>query len=304
MGNNLLCLGSIKCFTGAIMTLGEQTKQDWLRFLELKQQVFSGLGILKWRENLKWRDEFESEDFQALRDCVCCEILKSGLGGLNHLFLYLADMYCYAAAAEAIAREYEQQSNIKMTDFWRYRIRNYHFSDLAPRYVSLLDHAAYFVASLTKGELVKGTPLEKKGTMYYGTFRPILCESLHSSHKIGYLTQDDRKIMYDFLRSMDIEPKNPGLNKIVRNYRQDMTHLFLPGIDHITQTIEPQKKKNDPDEPNYLMRGVPKYQFKELEEFAKTVIPMIDSSFELLFKTGVMKSCLKEEPEKTSTHDE
>ena len=195
----------------------DHIRQDWVRFLDLKTTLFSDLNIFKWKENLKWRNEFHSG-----HEASSYWLLKGGLKPLTHLLWYLTDMYCYAVAAETIAKEYEDKGDEGMMGFWRYRVRNYHIYDFIPRYFSFLDHAAHFVASLTEWKLVKGKPqFEKRHTMYYLTFRPILCESLHSSDKIGCLTQDDRKIMYEFLRSMDIEPKDPGLNKIARNYRQD-----------------------------------------------------------------------------------
>ena len=270
----------------------DDIKKNWVRLLELRETFFPDLSIFKWNPKLKWRKEFNGMD-----EALPYWILAAGFNGLKYLFSYLIDMYCFAAAAETVAKEYEDGGDTGMMGFWRYSVRNYHFYDFIPRYFSFLDHAAYFVASLSEWKLVHGTNLEKKGTMYYGTFRPILSKSLHSPEKIGCLTQQDRKILFAFLRAMDIEPKDPELNKIARGYRQDTTHLFFPGIDHIMQIMVPQFERKDGRKTyNVVSWGLcagPEYRFDELERFAKAVIPMIDESFELLLTTDVMTSCLE-----------
>jgi hypothetical protein len=219
--------------------------------------------------------------------------LRGGITGLTNLFLYLVDMYCYASAGECIAAEHTGSD----AGFWRYRIRNYHFYDFISRYYSFLDHAAYFVASLTLWKLLEGTPLEHKGTMYYGTFWPILKGSLNTDDRIGYLNTADRKMFLDFLRGMDIEPNNPRLNKIARHFRQDSAHLVFPGIDHITQTITPLFEKDGKKSTYKLgalqLSGAPKYSFKDLMEFAETVLPLIDTSFETMTKTGIVEGFLE-----------
>ena len=136
------------------MSNEDQMKVDWIRFLDLKRRCFSDLNIFNWHKKLMWRNEFEAHEYPTF------ELLKGGIIGLTNLFCHLADMYCYGVSAEIIAKEYEDQGQGPF-GFWRYRIRNYHIYDLIPKYYSFRDHAAYFVASLTKWE-VKDAELEKE----------------------------------------------------------------------------------------------------------------------------------------------
>ena len=105
---------------------------------------------------------------------------------------------------------------------------------------------------------------------------------------------------------MDIEPKDKELTQLAAEYRQDMTHLVFPGIDNITQTITPDfatiidekgKKKATYNVIAFGLAGKPKYLFENIEKFGKTVIPMIEDSFESLFQTDIMKSFLEQKEE-------
>ena len=280
------------------MSNEDQMKVDWIRFLDLKRRCFSDLNIFNWHKKLMWRNEFEAHEYPTF------ELLKGGIIGLTNLFCHLADMYCYGVSAEIIAKEYQDQGQGPF-GFWRYRIRNYHIYDLIPKYYSFRDHAAYFVASLTKWE-VKDAELEKKRTMSLRKLLPLLRKSLSNPDTIGYLSRDDGERFLDFLRKMDIEPKDKELTQLAAEYRQDMTHLVFPGIDNITQTITPDfatiidekgKKKATYNVIAFGLAGKPKYLFENIEKFGKTVIPMIEDSFESLFQTDIMKSFLEQKEE-------
>jgi hypothetical protein len=277
------------------VTANEQIKRGWERLLDMKGDRFNHLGVFRWTDRIKWRTRFQEHEYPRF------EIFKGGLTGLKYLLWYLVDMYCYAVAAETLAREHEAQDEKPIAGFWRYRIRNYHIYDFIPRYFSFLDHAAYFAASLSEWKLVQKSPLERKGTMYYGTFLPLLCKSIQKEETIGYLTFKDRKILYELLRRIDMEPEDPDLNRIARRYRQESSHLFFPGIDHIVQTIAPQFEKQGKhmtfNPVAFGLRGEPAYRFEALEEFGSKAIPMIDSSLEMLFATDLMSSLLEKAEE-------
>ncbi len=274
------------------MSPDEQFKEDWFRFLKMKQELFSDLHILEWWGEIRWRSDFSRPEV------VPYNLLKDGLRGLSHLFCYLVEMYCYARAAETMATECEKNPDEKWARWWRYSIRNYHFYDFIPRYFSFLDHSAHFVASLCEWEVLKGTDFERKRTIYYGSFWPRLKDSLCNTDKIGYLTQHDRKLFLDLLRSMDIEPVDPELNRISRNFRQNAMHTHFAEIDHMVRSVEPsfQKKngKHTCQVVAYSFSGGPEFRFDELEQLPAKVIPIIESSLRLVLKTDLLASFVEQ----------
>lgn len=272
---------------------------DWIQFLKLYQKTFKDINVLKWSEKVtykKWKKFLNwSEKFE---EYIKSEFFKGGFKGLQNLFEYLVDMYAYSVSAEKIVEKYMHKGNKGLAFFWKYRIMNYHIYDFIPRYFSFMDQAAYFVASLTEWKILSTDEhiYNNRISFTYKKFKKILERSLSNPNDIVYLSNDDRRKMYDFLDNMDLYNRDRELFTWAKNYRDSITHNKFPGIGHTIYPVVPSFHGKSFRIIRILLLAdltePPPYSFDKIKGFAETVIPMIDDSFKMLFETDIMKSLL------------
>lgn len=260
----------------------EGFENDWVKFHRYYLSTYEALDVLSWFDNVdhdKYKKNFSKEDsYEKVQSFI------GGMEGIKHFFQHLINMYCYAKAASDVAEEIDNEG---YKNYWSLIIRNYHIYDFIPKYFSFLDASAYFVVSLTFGELLQGTKLEKGQKSYYGEVWPILNKTLKDTKDIGFLTQKDRKIFLKYLRDIDIEQLNPKQNELFRKFRNESTHKMFLGIDYMTQFIVPFFPKNSYKATGYGFLAGPRYKFDQIELPARNIIKQIDEAIPQIFTTDI-----------------
>ncbi len=241
------------------------------------------------------------EVMNYMRDKLAEEYMRA----IYYAYDELVYMYACSFAANIVSIELEKNGDEGSSGYWKLYVRNFYFRNFIPRFWSILDYLAFMVYQLSAGKLFPES-IEKEPTWisfigFEKDLKKIL--KINFDNDIGWLSCSDRnKIFISFNKSF--KKITPYGRKLLKRYRDIITHRYLPGIDEMTISTEIAGTKTltseygkffsiEYDKKKYDYYGGPEFNFSTLIVISKILLGNLTDILNDFSSLEVMSSVIK-----------
>lgn len=260
--------------------------------------------FMKWLREyniLLFESDFKTNKYEVLidgfgmnpKDLICQGYIIS----IESAFREMIKSYHYSLSASLIEKQLLGEGKEGWSNYWKYEIKNYYFRNIIPQFFCILDYMAVMINELSNQQLITKIHLvdfarmkDKLLNLVNGT--PIDIE-------IGWLTPNDIKQVNKILGKAFLNI-SAGEEKVLRPYRNTITHRYLVGIDELTVNTY-RKKLTDIDKKmlgvkegfKYSIGFTPEYNFIELVTIIEKLINNVDLMIIELMELDIMREVIK-----------
>jgi len=235
----------------------------------------------------------------SMRDKLAEEYIRTILYAYDELIY----MYAYSLAADEISKKLEKAGEDGLSAYWEFIIRNSHFRDFIPKFYSFLDYLAFMINELSEARLIPKNKKEPRRLVCFSEVEKALEKNRNITTYIGWLSHNDRESILDIFKK-PFKNINEAGKKILKRYRDIITHRYLPVIDEMTISSEiPSSKVRTSeygklysikaDEKTYDYYGGPEFKFLTLSKISKILLVNLTEILNNLASLEVIESVIK-----------
>lgn len=256
------------------------------------------LEFLKNGTSVKYNSD---EVINYMRDKLAEEYMRA----IYYAYDELVYMYACSFAANIVSIELEKDGDEGSSGYWELYVRNFYFRNFVPRFWSILDYLAFMVYQLSAGKLFPESIEKEPNWISFIEFEKDLKKTLkiNFDNDIGWLSCSDRKKIFISFNK-PFKKITPYGRKLLKRYRDIITHRYLPGIDEMTISTEIAGTKTltseygklfsiEYDKKKYDYYGEPEFNFSTLIVISKILLGNLTDILNDFSSLEVMSSVIK-----------
>lgn len=239
--------------------------------------------LIKWfkQYNVMMVDSrYKANKYEVITDNISFDSLfltcQGYMYSIHSAFKELLKSYYYSVSADLIEKELRKKNEIGWSNYWKYEIKHYYFRNVISNYFSILDYIAVMVNELAQQQLIKDVR-----AVTFNKINTVL-SNLKNQDNVGWMCAKDIKNIKTIL-PLAYTDITHAEKKILKPYRNRLTHRYLVGIDEMTVFTHREKVTEEDkdlygrkDKFKYKVKANPEFTYDELKAIAEKLINNLD----------------------------